>query len=222
MSDPKKFRFVAVSRATAESFIGDRPYVCISIGDPGQKFPAFLPDPLRVEILRLEVSDFDIPAPEYPDARIFSPNDAKAVLDFANKYIPEPGAFLIHCEAGVSRSRGVALALALIYDCVIPEEHLQKGFPNALVVYQILEEHYRRTSERIAMPDFTFKASFCATCPEDNQRFRASFDFDPLTQECITISTCMTCETPAQSRPYHHFEEWQIKHLPLLTNSLSR
>ena len=69
---------------------------------------------------------------------LFNQADALAVRAFVQVNIDEVDYFLIHCDAGVSRSRAVAAALEFVYNGN-DGEHFEKGVPNRTVYREVLE-----------------------------------------------------------------------------------
>lgn len=122
------------------------PYALISISTPkvygwetyadqhdddrhGPSLPA---DVNRVDILRLAFWDVDALSPEWPDtlkaqARLYSTEDARRVAAFVREY--RGLNIVIHCDAGISRSQGMANAIAL-YLGITKVKHSVQGFPN--------------------------------------------------------------------------------------------
>src|SRR3954470_5394986 len=101
-------KLIVLSQVLAELFEPNGRAICISITDPGQP-PAVLSDRFDA-ILRLSFSDIRDDGP-VDGPVLFSRGDAARVLDFVNNAAPTE-IIVIHCLAGVSRSPGVALALA--------------------------------------------------------------------------------------------------------------
>ncbi len=108
---------VFVNRCDAESRIGNRDWVAISISDP-------FSDPPTLEggwqsVLRLRFSDIE---KEDKPSVMFSARDAQSIIDFvwrANEAGVEN--ILVHCKAGVSRSAAVAKWIAGEYH--LPFDH---------------------------------------------------------------------------------------------------
>jgi predicted protein tyrosine phosphatase len=82
--------------------------VCISITDP-QSAPANLSEKFAA-VLRLSFSDITEPIP-LPTHVLFAPEHAHAILDFIDNW-PDVERIVVHCVGGLSRSPGVALAIA--------------------------------------------------------------------------------------------------------------
>lgn len=122
------------------------PYVLISISTPrGKSSPnagvlveddwgAFLPpDENRLEILRLRFHDCDVWPQGLTDRerafiQLYSPEQAAQVAAFVRGWQVN---FVIHCDAGISRSQGMANAISDHLGA--PVRHFRRGFPNSLV-----------------------------------------------------------------------------------------
>lgn len=105
-------KLLVLSRAEVAKYRCDVPHVVISVTDPRAK-RAFLPkNPLRREVLRLEFDDVG-PGPVFAIA--MSEDHARQVAEFVTKHA-DVEMFVIHCEAGISRSAGIAAALGLYFD----------------------------------------------------------------------------------------------------------
>jgi len=112
--------FLVLGRAHVgmEGFTPNIPHVTISITDPvnGQVKrskdvgPAELfPSKERLATLRLEFFDIE---ESIGDLAMMSDDQAKQVVDFANAWKDKVKLFVVHCEAGICRSAGVAAALS--------------------------------------------------------------------------------------------------------------
>ena len=139
-------RFYIHSRESAvncvKEFI-DKRIAIISITDPKQSLNDFTKvDISEDRILRVQFHDLDRPLAGY---KIFNNADAKQILDFVKVQIGLVDFFIVHCEAGISRSAGVAAALSKIYNG--NDNHIfncGKYLPNMLVYKTILNEYYRK------------------------------------------------------------------------------
>lgn len=133
-------KVIALSRLFAERWSGliEIPHAIISIGDPPRKghigpFPlsfdcgskaTFADNPQRVDILWMQFYDLDLSSIDEPsEARIilkeyghglFTEDHAKQILEFLEAVKDEVRAIMCNCEAGVSRSSGVAAAILRI------------------------------------------------------------------------------------------------------------
>jgi len=110
-----KIEILVFSRETIKEFVTDRPYLLISIRDPKSEVVETQDNPNQVARLDLEFSDFDVdrfPKILNTNIKVFTKEDAQSiitVLRVTEKYI---NLIVVHCEAGISRSAGVAAALA--------------------------------------------------------------------------------------------------------------
>ena len=98
--------FVVLSREEAERYEPDEKDICISIADPDA-------DPARISshfaaVLRLNFTDI-IELGEPSDV-LFSEDHARAIRKFIDAW-PHATRIVVHCNAGMSRSPGVALGL---------------------------------------------------------------------------------------------------------------
>jgi hypothetical protein len=116
-------KLIVLSQVLAELFEPNGRAICISITDPGQP-PAVLSERFDA-ILRLSFSDIRDDGPVSGPV-LFSRADAARVLDFVNKAAAAE-IIVVHCLAGISRSAGVALALAELNGW--PVADLEKGHP---------------------------------------------------------------------------------------------
>ena len=118
------------------------PWCCISITGPRDS-DARVPEMNRVGILRLKFDDVTAQSNWGRDYVLFSPEQARQVLDFAKAMWPKASIIHIHCWAGISRSSGTAAALSKIYfgdDGKFVKT--PNGFcPNSLVYRTILDVH---------------------------------------------------------------------------------
>ena len=170
-----------LSRRNAEQYVDAEPYAIISFRDPGSECPNFQTDSNRLGTLLFELADLDRPSPSAPT---FTSEDACRVHDFVEKMRPKVNRFVIHCEAGVSRSRGCALALGLMFDDPFP--HHLRGYPNLLIASHILEEHARRGGPSLAIPAMRRKVFDCAKHPGGRLARKSQMDDTVVCQECGT------------------------------------
>lgn len=131
-----------LDRSLARTVTHPEPYAVISIGEPQIK-PALLADsPHCRAILRLHFSDV---ASDLPRLRFvthvapFTLDMARQIADFTREQIQNGVRLLVvHCEAGMSRSAGVATALSQFYNH--DETHFLVHYrPNAHVRRLLLE-----------------------------------------------------------------------------------
>lgn len=129
--------FEVQSLYNAELFRCDRPWAAISITTEGD-FPT-LSDVNREGLLQLMFAD--TADPDRTDS--FTASHAAELLDFVEQFWDRVEVLLIHCEAGMSRSPGVAAALSRIYygDDGPWGEY---DFPNGLVYQRLVDGHQQR------------------------------------------------------------------------------
>ncbi|MEZ4253826.1 MAG: hypothetical protein R3B99_36945, partial [Polyangiales bacterium] len=107
---------------------------------------AVLPDaPSRVAVLRLVFPDADVAVAGLSKDALFSSDHADRVWDFLDAHRDAITCVVLHCDAGMSRSPGVAAAIARV-------EHGDDTFffrryhPNMRVYRTLLERHHARTA----------------------------------------------------------------------------
>ena len=132
-----------LDRASAHAVTHREPYAVISITDPGHKHPQLVASPSCKGVLALHFSDVDERFARLnvrtPHVVAFSPDMAREVALFVRRQI-ESGVrlFVVHCEAGRSRSAGVASALSRHYNG--EEGHFTSNYrPNPWVRKLLLE-----------------------------------------------------------------------------------
>jgi len=69
--------------------------------------------------------------------KVFDENMADQILDFVSTYALDVDLIVVHCEAGISRSAGVASALSLIYNRE-DQYYFDHYLPNMLVYRKII------------------------------------------------------------------------------------
>lgn len=129
--------FEVRSEYNARLFQCNRPWATISISTLGD-FP-LLSEDNRKGLLQLEFAD--TAESDRPDA--FTASLARELLGFVDELWDQVEVLLIHCEAGLSRSPGVAAALSQIY-YGDDGPWFEYDFPNRLV-YRLLVETSRQS-----------------------------------------------------------------------------
>lgn len=106
-----------LGRDDAEKFTHGAPYAVISITDPGTDPVKFMPDTNRVDVLRLACHDIDYLPPELDPVKLqlvlYDEVEAARVAHFVEQHLGFVDLFLVTCEVGLSRSAGVAAAIAM-------------------------------------------------------------------------------------------------------------
>ena len=81
------------------------PHIVISVTDPNEPEALYLPTNMRRDILRL--SFFDINEP-IGNLTMVSNDDIEQIVEFVTKWKDEVPLIVTQCEAGISRSSGIA------------------------------------------------------------------------------------------------------------------
>lgn len=130
------------SRQHAKDFKWSGPWAAISVSTEPGDFPPIQTEN-RVGLLRLRF--WDIANPRLQDIdrladKLFSREQAEAILKFVDDHWPHVECFMVHCEAGISRSPAIAAAIEYIYH---GKDEAQKYFnrymPNSYVYKTLLE-----------------------------------------------------------------------------------
>ncbi len=141
-------KFKVMSRKDAERFDSDRSHITISITDPDASLATFFELDSRKALLRLQFHDIDKTPEEmreigWVDLTLFTAEDANRIKAFVEENSNEVEFIVCHCEAGVSRSAGVAAALALVLNGE-NDDFFDFYLPNSRVYNKILEAYYGR------------------------------------------------------------------------------
>ena len=128
-------KILVLSRSTAKEFAWDKPWACISIATYQDDFPKINKVQL-VDLLQLSFKDYEMEVDN-----TFTSEQAKLILNFADKHWANIDLLMIHCYAGLSRSPGVAKALSEIYQ---PEffPHYDHLYLPKKIVYQTIRDVY--------------------------------------------------------------------------------
>ena len=95
-----------------EGFVVRSSYALISITDPDRP-PARVPNTIGCRaLLRCAFHDASPIPGMAADVEAMRPEHARDIADFVRQHRPDVGAFVVHCEAGMSRSPAVAAAIA--------------------------------------------------------------------------------------------------------------
>jgi predicted protein tyrosine phosphatase len=150
-------KVIALSRALA-LWMADQipePHVIVSIIEPHEAPLEFVENKSRLAILSLNFYDLDYNPERWGEQDtkeiveqyghgIFTPDQAKQIVDFVEEWKKKAQMIMVHCSAGVSRSAGVAGAISLVLNG--KDEAFFKGryIPNRFVYRTILNEWERR------------------------------------------------------------------------------
>jgi predicted protein tyrosine phosphatase len=105
------------SKGHAAMFTSDVPFAAISVSTHAGEWPQ-ISEENRVGLLRLDFADKDMIKETTPEViakyNLFRPDQAQQILDFIGENWDKVEAFLVHCEAGLSRSPAIAAAITKI------------------------------------------------------------------------------------------------------------
>ena len=134
-----------LNREAFEKFKSDEPFIAISITDPNSEKVKIKNKP--IDILFLQFYDLDKDTGQFPYSKfIFNTNQAEQILNFVEEYKDKVNLIVVHCEAGISRSAGVAGSLSLIYNGT-DEYYFKHYLPNMLVYRKILNVYMRNKND---------------------------------------------------------------------------
>jgi predicted protein tyrosine phosphatase len=112
-----------LSEKNAQLYEPSRREVCISVTGPGKPLPNLSAQFLRV--LRLAFSDITEPIDD-PDYVLFNAQHAEEIIGFVRQHERDVDRIVIHCQAGFSRSPGIAVGLCAVFGWDSPAELQQK------------------------------------------------------------------------------------------------
>jgi predicted protein tyrosine phosphatase len=125
--------YLILSREEAENYECPYEHVLISITDPKQDELNCPDNDLRKDILRLSFHDVQENLGSY---RKMSLEEAKQVVEFYLKH-KDIGYYVIHCEAGVSRSAAIGAAITIL-EGDNPLRFWARHYPNGYMISAIL------------------------------------------------------------------------------------
>lgn len=133
--------FKVLSRREIENYRTNEKHIVFSITDPEEEKYVKLPDsPTRLGFIFMKFPDFDRELEGYPyNYLVFNRHMAQKIIKFFKIYKDKITLVICQCEAGISRSAGIAGALAKSIgqdDSYFFKHYL----PNMLVYRLILEE----------------------------------------------------------------------------------
>ena len=135
---PEMFVYV-LNRERLLEYEETKPHLVIAVSDPTTKVHQLRDNSNRMGQLLLSFWDLDKKWPSIPDG-YFTQEHAKQILDFVNSH-RDAKVIYCACEAGISRSAGIAAALAKIYTGY-DSEYFKRYIPNRRVYSIILAEYY--------------------------------------------------------------------------------
>lgn len=123
------------------------PYVVISITTSPTDLACLPPSSSCLGVLRLTFFDSDLPLDvEGPDG-LFSQSDARQIWDFVLNHRERIRCIVLHCNAGLSRSPGVAAALSNVLTGD-DAELFRRFHPNRRVYRTLLDVFHAEYSNR--------------------------------------------------------------------------
>jgi predicted protein tyrosine phosphatase len=127
--------FINIPRMVTNNELYSKPYVLVSITDK----PEIIEHEFRncKGIVRMSFHDLEEPIPGY-SYTLFDSNMAKQIVNFVKEHKDKDYIF-IHCEAGISRSAGIAAALNKFYNGK-DKRYFDKYCPNMLCYNLIMNE----------------------------------------------------------------------------------
>lgn len=138
-------RVLFVSQKRAEAMPGHARRALISITD-AERLPALVRD-RWCAVLRLAFDDVDpitFPGAD-PDKKPFTEAQAASIARFVLELPDAVGTLVVHCRAGISRSAGVARAVASCLSLPFPADyHEYNAHVCRLVIRQILDQRRSR------------------------------------------------------------------------------
>jgi len=120
---------LVLSRPAAERVRPNVPYIVISVTDPEMPEADLADSPLRMGVLRLSFHDVGEVQSFW---RAPSEEDARAIVEFVRAKRSMADLIVCHCEAGISRSSGIAAALSRWLNGH-DEEFFRRYLPNRLI-----------------------------------------------------------------------------------------
>lgn len=147
---------IVASRKTV-SYIASQcpdPHIIISITDNRSEFAEIDSNDNCLGILRLKFGDVESHSfAEACGVTLFNAEQARSILGFVNAHYDDIETIIVNCDAGISRSSGVALALHRIYNIRPDDIHKNARFhPNFHVVNTLQRVFFRIAMEETTHP----------------------------------------------------------------------
>ncbi len=122
-------RMLVVGRPAVARVRPNVPYIVISVTDPSKPEAELAEGALRMGVLRLSFDDVE---EEQPFWRAPRDEDAQSILAFVRSHLSMTDLIVCQCEAGISRSAGIAAALSKWLNGH-DEEFFERYMPNRLI-----------------------------------------------------------------------------------------
>jgi predicted protein tyrosine phosphatase len=141
--DGPRFRFLVLSRSEVKRIAPDEPYIVVSVTNPGLPDAELAPSPLRRDVLRLQFHDMGDYGQPLRDNVLMTDQDAEAILEFVERHTGGVSMIICQCEAGMSRSAGIAAALSQVLQS--EDKFFFANFaPNRWIYRTLIEAHEKR------------------------------------------------------------------------------
>jgi len=137
-------KFLVMAEREMKNYKVEEPHILISISSPGANKPEIAFNIRCLKTLYLEFHDLDglhLPSPA-TNYKLFTAEQARHILEMVRTYQYKVNVIICQCEAGISRSAGVAGALSKLLNSD-DKEIFKKYLPNMLVYRTIIEEAIR-------------------------------------------------------------------------------
>ena len=131
--------FLVLSRQEIEKFYTAKKHIVISISDCNEACANFPKQASRIDFLFLKFADLD---KSHKKFKVCSIEIAQQIWDFVQKYLDKIDLIVCQCEAGISRSAGIAAALSKALNG--DDKYFFKHYlPNMLVYSLLLNAIYK-------------------------------------------------------------------------------
>lgn len=135
-------KILVFGKSDASQFTWGQLWAAISISSPVNQHP-ILNSENRVGLLQMFFHDAEFERPELEKEHFFNSEHAQQILDFVKKHKNQVDLFLVHCEAGSSRSPAVAAALEKL-DSGNDNIFFKRYTPNMAIYRCLLETGMQR------------------------------------------------------------------------------
>ena len=145
-------KILVFSEREAPHYKPTEPYIHIAISSPKGGLLYIPSNKFRKMTLYFQFHDLDhdptgkgVVLGEAKPYHLFNEKDAQRLWYWVSRYIKDINVIVVNCEAGISRSAGVAAALSKVINGV-DDYYFKQYLPNMLVYRKLLEEYYNNES----------------------------------------------------------------------------